>query len=201
MNRQINCPCARTECERHGDCDACRTSHHNRGYLPACDRPKDANGEMILPVLGNYLVTQIALVVRDIETTKKKFAEFFGVNPPAHVEAGDFATTQTSYMGNPAPKAGCKLAFFSLGPNVTLELIEPNGEQSTWQDHLDKHGEGMHHIAFGVSDMDGKVQACEGLGMICTQRGKYRDGSGEYAYIDATKDLKCFIELLESYPK
>ena len=44
-----------------------------------------------------------------------------------------------------------------------------------------------------------RKRACELAGMKCTQRGKYNDASGEYAYIDATGDLKCFIELLENY--
>ena len=25
-----NCPCKRTKCERHGDCDKCREYHHNK---------------------------------------------------------------------------------------------------------------------------------------------------------------------------
>ena len=151
--------------------------------------------------MSNHLVMQVAIIVRDIEATKNKFAAFFGVQPPETIPAGDYSIMQTIYMGNPAPKAGCKLAFFNAGPNVSLELIEPNGEQSTWQDFLDTNGEGIHHIGFRVSGMDKNVAACEQLGMICTQRGKYADGSGEYAYLDATADLKCFIELLESYPQ
>jgi len=150
-------------------------------------------------ILGTNLVTQVAIIVKDIETTKKKFAQFFGVEEPQTTLGGDYKVTGTAYMGSPAPKAGAKLAFFSVGPNVSLELIEPNGEQSTWQDFLDKNGEGIHHIAFGVKGMDGKIAACQEFGMTLTQRGKYRDASGEYAYLDATKDLKCFIELLESY--
>ena len=150
-------------------------------------------------VLGTNLVTQVALIVKDIETTKQKYAEFFGVEAPPTIGGGDYAVTGTTYMGKPAPKAGAKLAFFNVGPNLALELIEPNGKQSTWQDFLDEHGEGLHHIAFGVKGMDGKIEACEKLGMITTQRGKYGDASGEYAYLDATKDLKLFIELLESY--
>jgi len=150
-------------------------------------------------VLGTNIVTQVALIVKDIEATKQKYAEFFGVEAPPTIEGGDYAITGTTYMGNPAPRAGAKLAFFNVGPNVALELIEPNGEQSTWQDFLDKHGEGLHHIAFHVKGMDGKLEACEKLGMITTQRGKYGDASGEYAYLDATKDLKLFVELLENY--
>ena len=67
------------------------------------------------------------------------------------------------------------------------------------QDFLDEHGEGIHHIAFGVKSTDEKIVACEAMGMKCTQRGKYGDGGGEYAYLDATDMLKCFIETLESY--
>ena len=33
-----------------------------------------------------------------------------------------------------------------------------------------------------------------------TYRGLYGDGSGEYNYLDAP-ELKCIVELLESYPK
>ncbi|MCL2405461.1 MAG: VOC family protein [Defluviitaleaceae bacterium] len=150
-------------------------------------------------VLGTNFVTQVALIVKDIEVTKQKYAQFFGVEVPPTITGGEYAVTGTTYMGNPAPRAGAKLAFFNVGPNLALELIEPNGEQSTWQDFLDKHGEGLHHIAFHVKDMDSKLQACENLGMTTTQRGKFGDASGEYAYLDATKDLKLFVELLEGY--
>jgi len=155
--------------------------------------------ESIMSVLGTNIVTQVALIVKDIEATKQKYAEFFGVEAPPTVTGGEYEVTGTKYMGNPAPRAGAKLAFFNVGPSLALELIEPNGEQSTWQDHLDKHGEGLHHIAFNVKGMDSKLEACEKLGMITTQRGKYGSGTGEYAYLDATKDLKLFVELLENY--
>ena len=150
-------------------------------------------------IIDGSILTQVGFVVRDIEKTKSKFAAFFGVTPPPHFDGGQFEITGTTVKGLPAPKANCLMAFFDVGPNVQLELIQPNGVSSVWQDFLDEHGEGMHHIAFGVKDMDGKIRACEGFGMTCLQRGKYGDGSGEYAYMDGTQDLKCLIELLESY--
>lgn len=148
--------------------------------------------------LDTLRVSQIGFIVRDIETTKTQFAEFLGVPVPPTVGGGEFAITQTTVNGQPAPDANCKMAFFDL-ENIQLELIEPNGAKSTWQDFLDTHGEGIHHIAFGVKGTDEKVLACEALGFPCTQRGKYGDGGGEYAYLDATRQLKCFIETLESY--
>ena len=150
-------------------------------------------------ILGTNVLTQVGFIVRDIEVSKRKFAEFFGVEVPNHFDGGKFEVTGTQVMGQPAPDANCLMAFFDAGPNVQIELIQPNGVKSTWQDFLDEHGEGIHHIAFGVKGMDGKIKDCEALGMKCVQRGKYGDGGGEYAYLDASADLKCIVELLESY--
>jgi catechol 2,3-dioxygenase-like lactoylglutathione lyase family enzyme len=150
-------------------------------------------------ILGTNVLTQVALVVRDIEKTKKKFAEFFGVPVPNTVDGGKYEVTGTVVYGKPAPDANCLMAFFSVGPGVQLEIIQPNGVESCWQDFLDQHGEGLHHIAFGVKNMDEKIKACEDFGLNCVQRGKYGSGTGEYAYLDGQKDLKCFIELLENY--
>ncbi len=144
-------------------------------------------------------LTQVGFIVKDIEKTKAKFAEFFGVEPPAHFDGGKFEVTGTTVMGTPAPRANCLMAFFDAGPNVQIELIQPNGVKSTWQDFLDEHGEGIHHIAFHIKGMNGKILSCENFGMTCVQRGKYGDGGGEYAYMDASGDLKCLVELLENY--
>jgi catechol 2,3-dioxygenase-like lactoylglutathione lyase family enzyme len=150
-------------------------------------------------IIDTNIITQVAFIVKDIEKTKVKFAEFFGVETPVHFDGGRFEVTGTTVKGEPAPDANCLMAFFNAGPNVQVELIQPNGVSSTWQDFLDAHGEGIHHIAFGVKGMDSKVLSCENFGMQCVQRGKYGNGKGEYVYMDATEDLKCLVELLENY--
>lgn len=150
-------------------------------------------------IINTQTLTQVGFIVKDIEKTKTRWAEFLGVTPPSTLGGGKFEITQTQVAGKPAPKANCLMAFFDVGPNVQLELIQPNGEKSTWQDFLDQRGEGIHHIAFHVKDMNGNIRACEAFGMECVQRGKYGDGGGEYAYLDAGEDLKCLVELLENY--
>ncbi|MCR4885199.1 MAG: VOC family protein [Clostridiales bacterium] len=152
-------------------------------------------------VLGTSTITQVAFIVKDVEATKQSFAAFLGVPVPPTCDGGEFAVTGTTLYGEPAPEANCKMAFFDVGPNVQLELIEPNGKPSVWQEFLDTNGEGIHHIAFGVKDTDKKILAMEKNGFPCVQRGKYGDGGGEYAYFDARQQLKCFVETLESYPK
>ena len=150
-------------------------------------------------IIDSNVLTQVGFIVKDIEVSKRKFAAFFGIEPPNHFDGGAFDVTGTTVNGEPAPYANCWMAFFNAGPNVQIELIQPNGIKSTWQDYLDKHGEGIHHIAFNVKDMDQKIEACEAMGMSCVQRGKYGNAAGEYAYMDASGDLKCILELLENY--
>jgi len=152
-------------------------------------------------IINTNVIIQVGLIVKNVEKTKKKWAEFFGVPVPPTVEAGEYKVTQTKYKGKPAPKATCQMAFFEAGPNMQMELIQPNKEKSTWRDFLDKHGEGIHHIAFKVEGMDKVISICEGAGLKCVQRGKYGDASGEYAYLNSKKELKCIIEFLESYNK
>ncbi len=36
----IPCPCKRTKCVRHGNCEVCREHHKNKKSLTFCDRLK-----------------------------------------------------------------------------------------------------------------------------------------------------------------
>jgi len=150
-------------------------------------------------VVGTNVVIQVGFIVKNLEAAAEKFTRFLGAPPMAISDLGPYEVTQTRYLGQPAPDANNRMAFFDAGNGLQIELIEPNGAKSTWQDFLDEHGEGFHHLAFGVKGMDGKVEACEAAGMKCIQRGIYGDGSGEYAYVDAWDDLKFIVELLENY--
>ena len=149
-------------------------------------------------VIGNNLLAQVGFIVRDLEATKKKFAEFFGVPVPENVDAGDYAITQTEYKGEKAPDAHCTMAFFDVGPTIRIELIQPTEAPSTWREFLDTHGEGMHHLAFRVKGMQQAIENCQEFGMTLEQRGEYNTGTGRYAYMDASKDLKFILELLEN---
>ncbi|MCL2093179.1 MAG: VOC family protein [Treponema sp.] len=152
-------------------------------------------------IVEENVITQVGIIVRDIERSKEKWAAFLGVPVPPTISAGEYSVTKTRFRGEEAPDATCLMAFFSGGPHLQVELIQPNGAPSTWQEFLDQKGEGIHHIAFRTQGMDKAVAAFEAAGMELVQRGLYGDASGEYAYMDATEDLKCIVELLESYKR
>lgn len=149
-------------------------------------------------IVGTHLVAQVGFIVKDVEAAKKKWAEFLGLEVPPMQPIGAYETTQTVYQGQPAPEAYCWMAFFDVGPGLQLELIQPNDKPSTWRSFLDEHGEGIHHVAFQVRDSKACVARAEAAGLKLVQHGVYGDGSGEYNYLDAP-DLKCVVELLESY--
>ena len=151
-------------------------------------------------ILGQAKFAQVGFVVNDIEETKKKYALLFDCAEPEADICGDYKVMQTKMYGEPAPLANCKLAFFDLTPGVSLELIEPNEYPSVWRDHLDKYGEGIHHIAFQVEDGDAVVKRLQDeFGAVVEQMGTSGDGSGRYIYLSLPKELKCRVELLESY--
>ncbi len=46
-----------------------------------------------------------------------------------------------------------KTAFFKVG-QTKIELLEPTSEESTIAKFIEKRGEGIHHIAFAVPDVN-----------------------------------------------
>lgn len=145
-------------------------------------------------VLGTRAVTQIGLLVHDIEAVSEAYSAFFGMAKPNWFWTDAPDKARTEYNGSPS-EARAKLAFFDMG-SLQLELIEPDGHPSTWRDHLNEHGEGVHHIAFVVEGMKERVMLMEKNGMKLVQKGEYT--GGRYAYMDTFHPLKVMLELLEN---
>jgi 4-hydroxyphenylpyruvate dioxygenase-like putative hemolysin len=148
-------------------------------------------------VLGTKIVTQIGILVHDIEKTAQEWADFFGIEKPKIIITDTVDIAQTEYRGAKTP-ARAKLAFIDAG-QLQIELIEPDHEPSTWREYLDQHGEGPHHIAFVIDGMKEKVLKLESRGMPLIQKGEYT--GGRYAYMDTFPQLKVLVELLENDKK
>lgn len=145
-------------------------------------------------ILGSKTIAQIAIVVRDIEAARQRFADLFGMPVPEIIITAPGNEANMTYRGQNS-NAQAKLAFFHLG-QVQLELIEPVGEGSTWQEVLNEKGEGVHHIAFWTEDMRASAECLQSFGVQVIQRGDMGSG-GQYAYFDAEPVFGVMIELLE----
>jgi hypothetical protein len=146
-------------------------------------------------ILGAGVVTQVGILVHDIEKTAQAYADLLGVDKPPIIVTDELDKTRVRYRGAPT-RARAKLAFFTVGPALDIELIQPDKEPSTWREDLDRKGEGVHHTAFVIKGMKARIADLEENGMPLLQAGEYT--GGRYAYMDANKDLKVLIELLEN---
>jgi methylmalonyl-CoA/ethylmalonyl-CoA epimerase len=145
--------------------------------------------------LGTHIACQVGLIVRDIERSIETYSRVLGVPEPEIVVTDGPEIAHTRFRGE-LTDARARLAFFELG-QVSLELIEPIGGPSTWQEFLDEKGEGVHHVAFIVEDTDAVVKLLEGEGVGVVQQGDYT--GGRYTYLDSASALGVVLELLENF--
>lgn len=144
--------------------------------------------------LGTNVITQIGIIVRDIDKVSQSYADFFGIEKPKWFWTDTVDVARTEFKGA-SSEARAKLAFLDCG-QLQVELIEPDEHPSTWREFLDEQGEGVHHIAFVIKGMKEKIAVLEANQMSLIQRGEYT--GGRYAYMDTFKELKVMVELLEN---
>lgn len=144
--------------------------------------------------LNETPITQIALVVDDVDKYAAAWAKVFGVPTPKSFLTDTADKAHTKYNGQPSD-ARAKLAFLQA-KNISIEFIEPVGESSIWAEFLRKHGPGVHHIAFGTDNVQKDVAQ---LGLAVSQTGDYTGGC--YTYLRGEKLLGVDIELLKNDAK
>ncbi len=150
--------------------------------------------------LGDTALFQVCVIVDDVEKYAKKYSEIFGLELPKeyHITAGHDVTNAT-YHGTPT-EAKAKIVSWWLG-QVQFELLQPLGGPSEWQDFLDKHGVGVHHIAFRVKGSDEVAASFGSFGVKVTQQGFFTPPTGMYTYLDTEPLLGTTVELLEFFEK
>lgn len=86
-------------------------------------------------------VDHVAVVVRDADSALDYYVETLGL-PLLHDERLE--------------PLGVRLVYLDAG-NTMLQLVEPFGEGAI-RDFLERQGEGLHHICFGVGDIDAVLE-------------------------------------------
>jgi methylmalonyl-CoA/ethylmalonyl-CoA epimerase len=151
--------------------------------------------------LGDSTIFQVCVIVDDVEKYAKKYREVFGLEIPmlAQITAGHDETKAT-YKGQPT-EAKAKIISWQFG-QVQFELLQPIGGPSEWQDFLDKHGVGVHHIAFKVKGSNDIAASFGEHGIQVTQQGLFTGlPRGMYTYLDTESALGTTVELLEFFDK
>lgn len=149
---------------------------------------------MTVDGMGTHVVTQVAIVVKDMDKAIETYSRIFGL-PKPDVQLTDAENAHATYRGA-STNAQAKLAFFHMG-QVDIELIEPVGTDSVWYEVLAEKGEGVHHIAFQIKGTDEVTAFLDKNGIPTIQQGQYTGGM--YSYVDSAPQLGVMLELLENF--
>jgi hypothetical protein len=141
-------------------------------------------------------IVQIAIVCKDIEACAARWATLLNQKAPPIQTTVPGRQAKVVYRGKPSD-GQVKLTFFRTGEAV-LELMQPLGPDTHWKEHLDRYGEGVHHIAFRVQDLEKTVESFRRQGMAELHRGRFDKDNGTYVYVDSKDKLGVTIELLHN---
>ena len=95
-------------------------------------------------------IEHIGIAVKDLEKSNKLFASLFG---------------KPHYKTEEVKSEGVKTSFFDVGPNK-IELLEATTADSPIAKFIEKKGEGVHHIAFAVDNIETEMKRLKEEGFI-----------------------------------
>ncbi len=95
-------------------------------------------------------IEHIGIAVKDIEASNELFSKLYG---------------KPHYKTEAVESEGVKTSFFEVGPNK-IELLEAINPESPIAKFIEKKGEGIHHIAFAVSDIKAEIKRLKSEGFI-----------------------------------
>ncbi len=95
-------------------------------------------------------IEHIGIAVKNIAESNTLFTKLLGVAP---------------YKMEEVLSEGVLTSFFQVGENK-IELLEATNPDSPIAKFLEKKGEGIHHIAFDVVDIQAEMQRLENEGFI-----------------------------------
>lgn len=152
--------------------------------LPQDNQPKINLGPM----------TQVGIVVRDVEATVRAWRERFDFGPPVFTEwppADSPLADSATYRGGRG-NFKMRLAFIETG-SVQIEFIQPLEGGNIYAEFLAEHGEGLHHILFRVDDPQAVATQLEAP--ILQSGGSLLNPGALWAYLDTQQELGCILEV------
>ena len=149
-----------------------------------------------LPFLNNG-VTQIGMVVENLDQSVKMYHQLFGIGPWHFYTYARPLLKHMSYHGQ-AVEYSMRLALSNMGP-TRIELIEPISGPTVYADFIRTRGYGVQHLGLLVEDMQSDLAEARaaGIEMLMDGSGFGLDGDGHYAYLDTEERIGIMLELIE----
>lgn len=129
----------------------------------------------------NY-IDHVGVAVRNLESAFVFFEDVFGLQPGEVKEL---------------PDQGVRAALLKVG-QTRLELLEPLGLETPVGRFLERRGEGLHHLAFNVSDVSQSLEAAKARGLEVIDQTPREGLSGLIAFIHPRSAHGILTELVQT---
>lgn len=131
-------------------------------------------------------IEHIGIAVKNLEISNKLFTSLLGSAP---------------YKMESVESEGVRTSFFKTGPNK-IELLEAQSSNSPISKFIEKKGEGIHHIAFEVENIEEEIVRLkkEGFTMIHETAKKGADNK-LIAFLHPKSSNGVLIELCQEIEK
>ena len=152
--------------------------------------------DAVTTLVREHGVKQIALVVRDLDASVRAYWDLLRMGPWTSYTLTPELLKDMYYHGKPTDSASV-----TRSPGRTACRWNSSSRwtgPSIFADHLERHGEGLHHVGIYVPDQPKAVAELEAEGYRCLQkaRGFGADGDGAFAYFETDHPLATIIEVI-----
>jgi methylmalonyl-CoA/ethylmalonyl-CoA epimerase len=127
-------------------------------------------------------IEHIGIAVKNLEEANKTYAALFGAE---------------SYKQEGVESEGVLTSFFQCGPNK-IELLEGTHPDSPISKFIDKRGEGIHHIAFDVEDIELEIARLQKEGFrLINEQPKWGADNKRVAFLHPKSSHGVLVELCQ----
>jgi methylmalonyl-CoA/ethylmalonyl-CoA epimerase len=142
--------------------------------------------------LGNMI--EICFVTHDYRRTMTGLAAL-GIGPWRVYTFSPENVSDQTYMGQPAVYR-IKVCFAEVG-NMVYEIMQPLDGPTIFQEFLDVHGEGIHHVAFDCNGIpwDERIAGFAERGFRMAQSGVFAGGN-RFAFFTTEVATTTIIETI-----
>ena len=130
-------------------------------------------------------IEHIGIAVKDIQSSNALFKKLFG---------------REHYKIEAVESEGVSTSFFQLG-DTKIELLEATSSNSAIAKFIEKKGEGIHHIAYEVDDLDAELARLRGEGFEIINAPKDGADNKRICFLHPKSTNGVLVELCQEKPK
>ena len=136
-------------------------------------------------------IIQLAHVGRDMDAAMAHYWNTLGIGPWSVYTLEAPLLYDSIVRGAPSDHT-YRLALAWRGP-VQMELVQPLSGRSIYDDFLESHGEGLHHLKLYYPDCRTALATFAAKGIDVIQSGKI--DKDEFYYLDTEQSLGVVVEI------